>query len=391
MLFLFTTFTSVFSQSIFLERKFSALTTLETPSYILHFEYDNKGNVVSETKEAFEDDYLSYIYEYEYDEIGNITLLTHYGFYFFFKEENDYNEDNQLVEKREYLDYGQGFKYIAKHRYEYRDSLIEKITSQIINSSGQSINSTHKEFFYNDNEQLLQMKNYDWVMGNWIHTALYSYEYNDNGKVLYYSCELLQGDHFEKCWRYAFIYNNAGQIIERQYQIAQYSNWLSTPLERLKFQYEDIKDDETILYPNIYQFDELQMIWFQAETKLVKDSLWIADCSFILHFKESAHYSYQLITVSTPDRVIDYSMDDIMIFPNPTRGELTIEMCDMRYEICDIMIYDVYGRKIPFLWRGQGVVEISNLKIDFSNLHAGIYFVKITTNSGFITKKILKL
>jgi hypothetical protein len=83
---------------------------------------------------------------------------------------------------------------------------------------------------------------------------------------------------------------------------------------------------------------------------------------------------------------------ELRVFPNPTKGELSIGMCDlkyeisdMRYEICDIEIFDVYGRTVSNL-----KPKISNLKIDISDFPAGIYFVKITTNSGVFTKKIVK-
>jgi hypothetical protein len=72
----------------------------------------------------------------------------------------------------------------------------------------------------------------------------------------------------------------------------------------------------------------------------------------------------------------------VNIYPNPTSGELTIEMGDMRYEICDIEIFDVFGKKVSHL-------TISH-PISISGLPAGIYFVRIQTETGVITKKIIK-
>ena len=73
------------------------------------------------------------------------------------------------------------------------------------------------------------------------------------------------------------------------------------------------------------------------------------------------------------------------IYPNPTTGELRIEMSDMRHEILDITVFDIYGRKQIYNLKSQ----ISNL-IDISHLHSGIYFVKISTDNGKATKKIIK-
>jgi len=95
--------------------------------------------------------------------------------------------------------------------------------------------------------------------------------------------------------------------------------------------------------------------------------------------------------------------DQIMVYPNPTRGEFRIEILDMRYEILEIALIDIFGC----------VVEIAhpplkNLNPIFSPfggspvgeggwgfnlgglLPSGAYFVKITTNKGTVTKKIVK-
>jgi hypothetical protein len=81
--------------------------------------------------------------------------------------------------------------------------------------------------------------------------------------------------------------------------------------------------------------------------------------------------------------------EQLTIYPNPTMGELTIDMGDigceiMRYEICDI-----YGRSLSYN-------QVSNLKsqnlksINISHLPAGIYFLKVHTDKGMIVSKIVK-
>jgi hypothetical protein len=84
------------------------------------------------------------------------------------------------------------------------------------------------------------------------------------------------------------------------------------------------------------------------------------------------------------------------LYPNPTTGEFNIAVCGERYAVGDIEIYDMYGRKQksrkgnspPFMegWQPQadGVV------INISHLPSGIYFLRITTSNGIVTKKIIK-
>ena len=76
----------------------------------------------------------------------------------------------------------------------------------------------------------------------------------------------------------------------------------------------------------------------------------------------------------------------ITIFPNPTTGELQITNYELQNGLLSavkVEVFDVYGRKQKAESRKDNVVDISNL-------FAGIYFVKISTEAGTITKKIIK-
>jgi hypothetical protein len=61
-------------------------------------------------------------------------------------------------------------------------------------------------------------------------------------------------------------------------------------------------------------------------------------------------------------------------------------MSDIRCQISDIEIFDVYGRKQSHASR----VTCHENQIDISSFAAGIYFVKINTEGRIITKKIVK-
>ena len=74
------------------------------------------------------------------------------------------------------------------------------------------------------------------------------------------------------------------------------------------------------------------------------------------------------------------------IFPNPTDGQLNIKMLDARYEMCYIAIFDVFGRNVFQISPSQ----ISNHLIDVSHLPTGIYFIRITTETGTEVQKIVK-
>ena len=75
----------------------------------------------------------------------------------------------------------------------------------------------------------------------------------------------------------------------------------------------------------------------------------------------------------------------INIYPNPTTGELRITNYELRIDA--IEVYDVYGRN---LLKSETLNPKSETVINISHLSAGTYFLRITTEQGVVTKKIIK-
>ena len=74
-------------------------------------------------------------------------------------------------------------------------------------------------------------------------------------------------------------------------------------------------------------------------------------------------------------------LNDISIYPNPTTGELRIENGELI--IKNVELFDMHGKKILNS-------QLSTLNsLDISHLSAGMYFVRITTEKGVVTKKIV--
>ncbi|MCL2511939.1 MAG: T9SS type A sorting domain-containing protein, partial [Bacteroidales bacterium] len=75
-------------------------------------------------------------------------------------------------------------------------------------------------------------------------------------------------------------------------------------------------------------------------------------------------------------------MASLRVFPNPTRGEIIVENGELKIE--NVEIFDVMGRKQKIIFNFQ--LSTFNL----TDLPSGIYFLKITTETGVITKKVIK-
>jgi hypothetical protein len=73
----------------------------------------------------------------------------------------------------------------------------------------------------------------------------------------------------------------------------------------------------------------------------------------------------------------------LIIYPNPTSGEV-VESSE--YRVQSIEIFDLLG-KMVFIVETQC---IASLQFNISHLPAGIYFLRIQTENGVVTKKVVK-
>jgi hypothetical protein len=80
-----------------------------------------------------------------------------------------------------------------------------------------------------------------------------------------------------------------------------------------------------------------------------------------------------------PVSIVEYK-SNIKIYPNPTTGELRMEISDMRYETSDrrYEIYDVSGKRIEIPRFARNDVGADGVVINISYLPAGIYLIKIS-------------
>jgi hypothetical protein len=386
---------SSFSQIRIEEKEVSALKQIEAPSFILEFEYNNYGYVIVETKLAYTNDYLTYKFEYEYDDIGNILLLKKYeidneNWNFVYKEENEYNDDNQMVTKKIYHNYGSGFKFAEQKTYSYLDEQLLTVIFQNVSSDGVSLfNNMKQEITYNKQNQITKIDLYAWVSGDWIYTDIFNFEYDEFENLLTYSTEFFTGEEFVKNWQYQFHYNDKHELTERSFHYSSGTAWNPSPNAQYLYHYELLENGEELLYPNIYQFDELSMNLFQIDKKLVKDDYWLADCGGKLHFVESANYEYKTIVLN-PDTIQSinyYENIAVSVYPNPTTGMFSV--FSFQFSVDSIEIFDVLGRMQKIENRKSGIGK-SEIEINISHLQSGIYFLKLATKKGTTTKKIIK-
>ena len=89
--------------------------------------------------------------------------------------------------------------------------------------------------------------------------------------------------------------------------------------------------------------------------------------------------------------IAEVEFDDFLVYPNPTIGQFCVSYSELDKGISPLVIevFDVSGRKL--LTQLPHSPYNIPLTLDISHLPAGIYFVKIITRNGSVTKKIIKI
>ncbi len=91
-----------------------------------------------------------------------------------------------------------------------------------------------------------------------------------------------------------------------------------------------------------------------------------------------------MLTVTTTNvGISSYDLEgSVILYPNPTASNVTISAQGMMESVS---LYDVYGKLISTM-----KVNDTNATVDMSDYASGVYFAKITTENGVVTKRIVK-
>ena len=81
--------------------------------------------------------------------------------------------------------------------------------------------------------------------------------------------------------------------------------------------------------------------------------------------------------------VQDYELEQTELYPNPTTGVITIRNSNVRIQ--NVEVYDVYGKLLSRVEVNDNMVTV-----DVSRLASGVYFTRIATERGTLTKRIVK-
>ena len=80
----------------------------------------------------------------------------------------------------------------------------------------------------------------------------------------------------------------------------------------------------------------------------------------------------------------DFQLNDITLYPNPANNEVNLKWSQQ--EDVSVRIYNALGK---LMYYGKEVNLFNGFKIDVSSFNSGVYFVKMNSAKGEITKKLI--
>jgi len=88
----------------------------------------------------------------------------------------------------------------------------------------------------------------------------------------------------------------------------------------------------------------------------------------------------------TPSSINNFSLNNssIAIFPNPNQGEFNLNINNAQLNSVDVEIYDMFGRIVY-----QKNLTNKNNRISLSDISAGVYTVKVSSDGQSTTKRIV--
>jgi hypothetical protein len=105
----------------------------------------------------------------------------------------------------------------------------------------------------------------------------------------------------------------------------------------------------------------------------------VAHCTNGLFSDPSNDITFTTATVG----IENYELSQTAIYPNPTTGEFRIQNSEVRIQ--SVEVYDVYGKLLISI-----EVDDHTATVDASGFASGVYFARIYTDKGMVTKRIVK-
>ena len=104
-----------------------------------------------------------------------------------------------------------------------------------------------------------------------------------------------------------------------------------------------------------------------------------------ISFDGTIIYGDEVYFYTTDVGVQDYLEHNLTLHPNPATDVVSVSTGDDNIRVSGVEIYNVYGQLV------NTIASTENpMRINVSGLIDGMYFVRVTTDSGVVTKGFVK-
>jgi len=269
-------------------------------------------------------------------------------------------------------------------------------------------NTGKDTFTYDSNNNRLTELNQGWENNNWENDRHVTYTYDSNNNLLIGLYQSWINDTWENIGRYSYTYDSNNNLLAVLVESPNFNSWRNS--KKSTYTYDSNNNLLTSLdekwegIGNGYWINTIQRFWIYdennnctlAEKYAWIDGNWHPGWGLIMplyynnmqsSYEPVCYYECHKFTASykkydKPEKIEDLKLSRVFIYPNPTTGKLTIDSGELR--IVDVVVHDIFGK----------IKRIENLKmentIDISHFSAGVYFVKISTEAGEVTRRVLK-
>ncbi|MGK0322856.1 MAG: hypothetical protein ACJAR4_000888, partial [Psychroserpens sp.] len=82
--------------------------------------------------------------------------------------------------------------------------------------------------------------------------------------------------------------------------------------------------------------------------------------------------------------VDEFALESFEVYPNPAKSQVTLQWD--KSDLVTVKVFDALG-KLMYFTKNSDISQPTQL--DVSNYASGLYFVRINTLNGFVTKKLI--
>ena len=120
-------------------------------------------------------------------------------------------------------------------------------------------------------------------------------------------------------------------------------------------------------------------------TGLEANRLYMAQVVAVCDYDQTSNASNSVTFETNNIGIEDHLSKSVNLYPNPATEMISVEVTDANIMITGVEVYNVYGQLI------NTIVSTENpLRINVSGLADGMYYVRVTTDNGVVTKNFVK-